>query len=154
MIPTANVNSFLKLSVPRPVTTSISPIIISATGNETKGALGSRPTVALKPSVPRPGLLPIVIISFNPVARPIPYSRGFKKPIRGVDPCIVQHGNKGRKGGSGVRCAKEQDYFTLIRNQKVPGLRSYVGIPYDFVSNSVVNSSETGDSNLQKRFVR
>ena len=43
--------------------------------------------LALKPSVPHPGLLPTVI-SFNP-AYPVSYSHGFKNP-RGGLPALIR----------------------------------------------------------------
>ena len=48
---------------------------------------GSQPMVALKPSMPHPGLFPVVI-SFNP-AYPVLYSHGFKKP-RGGLPALIR----------------------------------------------------------------
>ena len=48
---------------------------------------GSQPMVALKPSVPHPGLLPTVI-SFNP-AYPVSYNHGFKKPRAGLPALIL-----------------------------------------------------------------
>ena len=48
---------------------------------------GSQPMVALKPSVPHPGLLPIVI-SFKP-AYPVSYNHGFKKPREGF-PALIR----------------------------------------------------------------
>lgn len=48
---------------------------------------GSQPMVALNPSVPHPGLLPIVM-SFNP-AYPASYNHGFKKPSAGL-PALIR----------------------------------------------------------------
>ena len=44
-----------------------------------------------------------------------------------TDPCIIEHGNNGCKGGSGAGCATEEGLFAFVDEVKVRGLRGDVG---------------------------
>ena len=47
--------------------------------------------------------------------------------LASIDPCIIEHGNKRRKGGRGARRASDIVCLTLVDDEEVPGLRSDVG---------------------------